>query len=60
MEMNEYPQINGREVTTTEHDCPLCKAAGKTNSGGETPKLRVIVGEDRTFCIGRHGYVSAN
>jgi hypothetical protein len=53
----ERPQINGREVEVTGIDCPLCASEGRRNIGGNTPKLRRIAGETRTFCVGLHGYI---
>lgn len=56
--MRTRPQLNGRGVTNTGMDCPLCAIDGHRTVGGEVPKLRSVEGDPRIFCIGRHGYIS--
>lgn len=55
------PILMGRGVVSTGIDCPLCKEAGHTNYGGRTPTLRKLDdgSDDRPFCMGLHGFISA-
>lgn len=61
MKNRTHPRLRGREVRNTGINCPLCAKGDNRSVGGNVPTLRVLADgtDDRPFCLGQHGYITA-